>query len=753
MPPKKAPAAPAVAAITPMLDAEVKATLVYKILAQFSTPKGIAVCVRKELWPLVADLPDWVYGVIDKWMSKEKLTIKVSWTEENGETNWDTEDLHILLLEQCAFKLLKGPRGEALHLRGTAAREHEAAQPKQIVKIPYVEGAENKEQEWVVEPHPESIVNDARQEPRYQPKLARRKEDIDTPFKAWYNAAVSHKMFAKMEAYFNQRLSGTNHDNRKTSRGELVRFCCLMGALACSPGKPVRKMWQRLKLPKDIYEPAAMGRFGIGINRFETLKRLAGECYPLNEVGLDSSNPWRFCDMPVNCYNEHMEQVFEPGWNTGPDESMSAYVGEEGEKPDQIPHAMQVDRKPEPRGAELEDWADAQCGCICGLEINEGAKRMAEKQYVADYGATAACSLRLSKNIHHTNRAWGGDSWFMGVKEVETILSFGLYPYGDVKTHTSRYPSKELIDLVGPDSGNWAVMSTVVAGGHKIFAIGHRRGGTVHTYISSHGTSLTGTPQAHKDDVDALGAQAKARPCPSILNTWTAQQPQIDKRNRERQHELAMEKRFVTANFPFRLFTTILGITFTTANCFYDYFYCKFDGTFVEFVSELCYDGLTNEIDTTHARGPDAPPAREPDPPGMRSPFGSPGRQASLHKLCSIKDIKEWKGAPYPGCSVCAKHTSRCCAACSTGDKLFALCDPASRDCLSKHKADLTDPKHTMRVSVGRYGKRKVPSDRGGSAHKTPRPTGGGSGSRSGGSSSWDTGPRGDSRGLPRDRS
>ena len=92
---------------------------------------------------------------------------------------------------------------------------------------------------------------------------------------------------------------------------------------------------------------------------------------------------------------------------------------------------------------------------------------------------------------------------------------------------------------------------------------------------------------------------------------------------------------------------------------------------------------------------------------------------------------------------------------CSTGDKLFALCDPASHGYLSKHKADLTDPKHKMRVSVGRYGKRKVSADHGG-AHKTPRPTGagsGGSGSRSGASSSWDTGPRGDSRAPPRDRS
>eukprot|EP00966_Prymnesium_polylepis_P329562 7385246-Prymnesium_polylepis.1 len=132
--------------------------------------------------------------------------------------------------------------------------------------------------------------------------------------------------------------------------------------------------------------------------------------HPLNEVGLDESNPWRFSEMPVNCYNENMKEVFKPGWNTGPDETMSAYTGVKGNEPTQIPHAMYVERKPEPLGCELEDAADAQCGCIFALEINEGAERMATKQYVAEHGATAACSLRLSKELHNSKRAWGGDS-------------------------------------------------------------------------------------------------------------------------------------------------------------------------------------------------------------------------------------------------------------------------------------------------------------------------------------------------------
>ena len=53
----------------------------------------------------------------------------------------------------------------------------------------------------------------------------------------------------------------------------------------------------------------------------------------------------------------------------------------------------------------------------------------------------------------------------------------------------------------------------------------------MHTYISSHGLSIAGEPQAHKDDIEALGVRAKPRPCPKILNDWTAIQPQIDQRN------------------------------------------------------------------------------------------------------------------------------------------------------------------------------------------------------------------------------
>lgn len=266
----------AAAVLTPLDDAGVKETVVYKLLMQFATPKGVTCSVGKALWPLLPDLADTVTGVVQQWINKGQMKLRIAWMEADGEQAYDIEDLHMLLLPQMEFKLLLGPKGEALHLRGAARVEHEAAQPKRTVSISYLAGAEERVQVWTYE-EPDAVRIDARTEPRDRAVLARNKEDISTPFEAWYNAAVSHEMFVNYELWFNDRLDGKTHDTRKTSRGELVRFCGYMGAMALYPGTPLRKMWQQVKGPKDIGPPMAMGQYGIGKNRFATLQKLAGQ--------------------------------------------------------------------------------------------------------------------------------------------------------------------------------------------------------------------------------------------------------------------------------------------------------------------------------------------------------------------------------------------------------------------------------------------------------------------------------------------
>ena len=106
--------------LTPVADDAVAASLVYRLLIQVATPKGIKVSVSSRLWPALPGLVGTVTGVIDKWDNRAGETLRVTRTEPDGSTCWDLEDVHILLLPKMDFKFVKGPRGEALMLRGAA---------------------------------------------------------------------------------------------------------------------------------------------------------------------------------------------------------------------------------------------------------------------------------------------------------------------------------------------------------------------------------------------------------------------------------------------------------------------------------------------------------------------------------------------------------------------------------------------------------------------------------------------------------
>lgn len=151
-----------------------------------------------------------------------------------------------------------------------------------------------------------------------------------------------------------------------------------------------------------------------------------------------------------------------------------------------------------------------------------------------------------------------------------------IFPFGDVKTNTARFCKEELAQTVPEGSGEWATMVTDIQlpddSVLKMFAVGHRRGPAVHTFISTCGETTLGKPQAHKDDdLDADTGYLIARKCPKILNDATTAQPKIDRANKKRQFELALERRFRTKSFPFRLFCTILGITLTDAYYLHNY--------------------------------------------------------------------------------------------------------------------------------------------------------------------------------------
>ena len=65
-------AAPADTGLEPWPDAEVTASLVYKILTQFSTPKDVTCTVSNSPWPNVAGLQSEIKGTILQWQNRQR---------------------------------------------------------------------------------------------------------------------------------------------------------------------------------------------------------------------------------------------------------------------------------------------------------------------------------------------------------------------------------------------------------------------------------------------------------------------------------------------------------------------------------------------------------------------------------------------------------------------------------------------------------------------------------------------------------
>ena len=90
------------------------------------------------------------------------------------------------------------------------------------------------------------------------------------------------------------------------------------------------------------------------------------------------------------------------------------------------------------------------------MEAHEGKADDLKWKWWREYGATTACTMRLSENWHGTGRVVAGDSWFTSVKTAEALATKGLYFIGDVKSATKRYPVEAIVNATPEVSGAWA---------------------------------------------------------------------------------------------------------------------------------------------------------------------------------------------------------------------------------------------------------------------------------------------------------
>ena len=150
----------------------------------------------------------------------------------------------------------------------------------------------------------------------------------------------------------------------------------------------------------------------------------------------------------------------------------------------------------------------------------------------------------------------------------------------------------------GPEPGDWITMKTNIGTDPQKYclAIGHRRGPAVHTFVSTHGQTTPGKPQAATEEIDDSGKTPEPRKCPKVLNDYTNGQLWIDMGNRNRQEILAIEEAFRTDSFPFRMLTSLIGMWASNSYLASKYFHNE-QRSFREYVHALSMALMKNTID------------------------------------------------------------------------------------------------------------------------------------------------------------
>lgn len=661
---------------------------VVEILQSLSSVKGIKVEINASFWgeeyAATAEKPKFT-GVIDRWdkvNTKDALFILWEGHTRNQKAPLDKMDTDAQG-NSLELKLLPGNDGRVPEKQAAAPApapepEPQPADPDSGGKV-IVSGG----QRWTL--RTANYVNsDRRSESRWKPLLNAGGKDTDNIVKLFY-LLVPTKWIARIMKYTNPLLDEHDPIHLKISEGEALRFFGYMLSLSIHTGIPLERMWSKTPLPGSTGHAPMMGRFGMTQNRFNKLRSII-RFGPTDDAAFEQ-NEWCHVEGLVDEFNEHMEATVIPGWLLAPDESMSAWRGKQGKKdPKKIPKLQFVKRKPEPLGCELKDVACALSRMIVRMEIMKGkADEVKPKFWSKEVGATAATTMRLTEPWFGSRRVVAGDSWFASVNTAQLLEENGLYFVGDVKTGTSRFvPNADYSEATPAENGAWATFTTDLKLRTDkiipIYCVTHRRGESIHAFVSSCGTTLPGNAVMayFEDDEERVQTEVSdfelSRKCPRILNDFTLAQPSIDSHNRYRQHILAMEKRLVTNNWSFRFFTTLLGMV--VVNAFFAHRY--FNNELAEFKVEV--DKLALALMTNPKAEKQAQAAATTPPKASRTAPGSPESPAAdgaPHTLVPLRSIlgDNWKKGKQMRCMVCNHDTVWVCGCCSSGaDALVPIC-------------------------------------------------------------------------------
>jgi hypothetical protein len=201
---------------------------------------------------------------------------------------------------------------------------------------------------------------------------------------------------------------------------------------------------------------------------------------------------------------------------------------------------------------------------MVGLELQRGKEGMRNHEYVRTFGATAACTLRLSELCLNpdTNSGIMGDAWFGSVKAAVALAKKGYRAILQVKTGHGLFPKSFIEETLKDAPGGVWIVLEATHDGVPLLAIGYRYSTrTTLCFVATKdaGSTTKGNPYEMKYTDDWGNVNVRFVDRPEIISKFFERSNMIDRHNHVRQSELALEKRWLTQNPYFRLHTSIVG--------------------------------------------------------------------------------------------------------------------------------------------------------------------------------------------------
>lgn len=246
----------------------------------------------------------------------------------------------------------------------------------------------------------------------------------------------------------NQHNVGGSHIVRLVSEAEWWVFIGII-IVAASFQKGGSLLWEKIK-GDGLTPPPDIGNLtGMALTLFSQIWKFFLE--GLKNPNCDEDDPWHPIQHFVDEFNANRPRTIAASIYKTMDESMSTYRPQKT-KTGNLPHLSYIFRKPEPLGTEFKSVACAKTKIMLRLEIQKGK---AESKYQREFGATAACVLRMALATKGCGQEDGerkrdifiADSWFASVNSTEQLQKRGMDFINNCKTAHKFSPTKVGCDV------------------------------------------------------------------------------------------------------------------------------------------------------------------------------------------------------------------------------------------------------------------------------------------------------------------